>query len=196
MPALFVTFSVFPCITEKTFAFSFLGLFCRILKHDLNEECFLFTCPEKNIYDEEVWYACLFHPCGEQEKTFITTLLCADKVSLFIQSGRDKPWMKHCGAERERKRWLEREGSSLLVNCLCVSMWADGILENQPCSGRRLELDPPPCSNPPPPPLPPAASFPASTCPLPALIHSHYETACIMLSNRNNPQEMEHPYVQ
>lgn len=30
-------------------------------------------------------------------------------------------------------------------------------------------------------------------CPLTAPIHPHYETACIMLFNRNNPQKMENP---
>lgn len=54
------------------------GLFCRTLKrqHDLNEKCPPFTCPEKTISDEEVCYTCLFHPSGQPEKTFITSLLC------------------------------------------------------------------------------------------------------------------------
>lgn len=62
-------------------------------------------------------------------KTFITTLFCADKVSLFIQSGRDKPWMKHCGAQREIQGGREggdRQGSSLgfqLLVCVHVSRW-------------------------------------------------------------------------
>lgn len=123
-----------------------LGLFCKIQKHNLNEKRLLLTCPEKSIYDEEVWSTCLIHPCGEPEKTFITALLCADKVSLFIQRGRDKPWMKHCGANREKERdggKRERTGAQLgfqLPVCAHVSRWH--LLENHLCSVRRLEADP------------------------------------------------------
>lgn len=181
-----------PCITGYELASDFLwNCFCRILKHrhDLNEKCHPVSCPEKSICDEEVWYACLFHPCGSQEKTFITALLCADKVSLFIQSGRDKPWMRHCRTARERERESDagqrgktrkQLGIQLLV-CVHVSRWH--LLESHLCSVRRLERWPAALT---PLQLPPRAL-------LPALIHSHCETACIMLSNRNNPQEMEHP---
>lgn len=137
----------------------------------------------------EVWYACLLHPCREQEKAFITILLCADKVSLFIQRGRDKLWMKHCWAEREKEQGKRdmvergnRQGSSLVFNCLCVSMWADGIYWKT-LLAQLVDCWPPAITPFQPSPLPPA--FPASTCT--ALIHSHYKTACIMLSNEINP---------
>lgn len=167
---LLCLFSLFPLYYRVRVCIQLLGLFCRVLKHwhDLNEKCLLFTYPEKSIYDEEVWYACLFHPCREQEKTFITTLLCADKVSLFIQSGRDKPWMKHCGTERERdggkrEKTRKRLGFQLLV-CVHVSRWhlLEPALLSQETRGWPPALTPFQ-----PPPLPPAASFPASTCPLP-----------------------------
>lgn len=97
--------------------------------------------------------------------------------------------------EKERERATldkgERQGSSLVFNCLCVSMWADGIYWKA-ISARSGDWSADPLLWPPyschqqPPFLPPRAL-------LPALIHSHCETACIMLSNRNNPQEMEHP---
>lgn len=83
-------------------------------------------------------------------KTFITPILWADKVSLFIQSGRDKPWMKHCGAwrvwKRRRKRGVlergKRSGSSLVDNCPCVRVSRWHLLKNHPCSVRRLADDP------------------------------------------------------
>ena len=131
MPALFVFLSVPLVLQGMSSHPTFCGtvFFCGILKHrhDLNEKCRPFSCPEKSICDEEVWYACLFHPCGSQEKTFITALLRADKVSLFIQSGRDKPWMRHCGTERERERegeqrWTEgkdKEAAWYSIACVC-----------------------------------------------------------------------------
>ena len=93
--------------------------------------------------------------------------------------------------EKEMAERAKGQGSSLVFNCLCVSGGADGIYwRSIPARSGDWERWPP---APTPFQPPPAALFPASTCPPPALIHSHYETACIMLSNRNNPQEMEHP---
>lgn len=199
-------FPRFP-ITAYELAFGFRDCFAESWNTSMTwmRNVFLFSCPEKSIYDEEAWYACLLHPCGEQEKTFITALLCADKVSLFIQSRGDKHWMKQCGTEREKER-RERDGgikggertrkqlgSQLPV---CVSMWADGIY---PCAARVLGGWPLLYSNIPPSHhylLPPTATFLAFMFPLTLLIHSHYETACIMLFNENNPQGDGASYIQ
>lgn len=93
------------------------------------------------------------------------------------------------GGERTRKQL----GSQLPV---CVSMWADGIY---PCAARVLGGWPLLYSNIPPSHhylLPPTATFLAFMFPLTLLIHSHYETACIMLFNENNPQGDGASYIQ
>lgn len=132
-------------------------------------------------WKEHLWWRSVarlsFHPCEEQEKTFITTLLGVDKVSLFIQSGRDKPWMKLCGAARE-SWWKEGTDKKQLgfqfPLCVHVSRWH--LSEKHPRLVRRLETEPllsPPSDHlyyrQPSPFLPPRA-------PPPELIHSHYET--------------------
>jgi len=73
-----------------------------------------------------------FTLAGSRRKTFITTLFCSDKVSLFIQSGTDNPWMKHCGAEWERERGRRRRDAGQRENtrkqldfsiaCVCPSI--------------------------------------------------------------------------
>lgn len=83
---------------------------------------------------------------------------------------------------KKREKTRKQLGFQLLV-CPCEQMASFEKTIPAQSGDRRLTS----CSNP----LP--ATFPASMCPLPALILSHYETACVMLSNRNNPLEMEHP---
>lgn len=147
----------------------------------------------------------VFFTLAGSRRKHLSPLLCADKVSLFIQSRGDKHWMKQCGTEWEKER-RERDGgikggertrkqlgSQLPV---CVSMWADGIY---PCAARVLGGWPLLYSNIPPSHhylLPPTATFLAFMFPLTLLIHSHYETACIMLFNENNPQGDGASYIQ
>lgn len=138
-------FPRFP-ITAYELAFGFRDCFAESWNTSMTwmRNVFLFSCPEKSIYDEEAWYACLLHPCGEQEKTFITALLCADKVSLFIQSRGDKHWMKQCGTEWEKERrerdggikggGKDKEAAWFSIACVCVhvsrwhlSLWSQSI---------------------------------------------------------------------
>lgn len=81
------------------------------------------------------------------------------------------------GARKGEREMVERGekttkqlGSQLLV-CVRVSRWY--LLESHLCSVRRMKHWPITIT-------PLSATFPASTCPPPAPIHSHHETVCLM----------------
>lgn len=134
------------CITGCEFAFGFSGLFCNFPQ--------TLTWPEWEMppiplpWKEHLWWKSVarlsFHPCEEQEKTFITTLLCTDKVSLFIQSGRDKPWMKHCGAAGEMlERGKRQEAAAWFsIPCVCPCEQMASIEKTLPRLVGRLEAEP------------------------------------------------------
>ena len=101
--------------------------------------------------------------------------------------------MRHCGTERERERegeqrWTEgkdKEAAWYSIACVCpceqmASIGEPSLLGQETGALTR-------CSD-----LLPVATSSRLSClhvppPMPALIHSNCQTACIMLSNRNNP---------
>ena len=116
------------------------GLSPETLAADLNGQCLpLSPSPGKSM-TKKVW-VCIrrslpfsppapSYPCMEREQTFITALLCTDKVSSFIQSERDKLRPIHC--------W-NKGGASVPVGLFTpASRWP--LLWNRPL---RSQLTPP-----------------------------------------------------
>lgn len=129
-----------------------------------------------------------FSPVGSRRK-HLSPLLSAQIRCLYLFRVEEiNPEWSTVGRGARKRWWKEgkhNEAAWFSFACVCpceqMAFFGKPSLLSQETGALT------PCYNP----LP--ATFPASTCPPPAPIHSHYEAVCLMLSNRNNPQEMEHP---
>lgn len=110
IPALFVIFCL-PCITGYEFASGFLDCFAEHWNTSM-------TWMRNVFYSLALKRASLMKKCvtlvyftlAGSLRRHLSPVSCVDKVSLFIQSGKDKPWMKHCGAKKGRERKWEMMG--------------------------------------------------------------------------------------
>lgn len=164
MPALFVIFSVLLLLQAMSLHLTF-GIVLQERQKTLAWPEWEMS-PIRLPWKEHLWWrsvVCLsFSPLrAAGENIYHHSSPCTDKVSLFIQSGRDKLWMRHCGTERKGKG-EERDKEAACLPRLCVSMWADGMYW-KPISAQAGHRSTDPLSLTPFQPQP-AVAFPASTC--------------------------------